>query len=101
MENLYLFFFGCLQLVFILWFTFSVVEKLKRSELLLREILRSANPENSLLTSTDCYLRNQRPAPEPLQDKAPEIRAIAKVEESIGFGSPVTKIKPRNLKNLN
>jgi hypothetical protein len=37
---------GLIQLVFVIWFTFSVVGKLKRSERLLRELLRTANPNH-------------------------------------------------------
>ena len=46
MDNLVTFIFGIIQLAFVLWFTFSVVEKLKRSERLLRELLRNANPDH-------------------------------------------------------
>jgi hypothetical protein len=47
MDNLITLIFGIIQLAFVLWFTFSVVEKLKRSERLLRELLRHANPYHS------------------------------------------------------
>jgi hypothetical protein len=46
MDNLITLICGVIQLVFVLWFTFSVVEKLKRSERLLRELLRTANPNH-------------------------------------------------------
>jgi hypothetical protein len=39
-------FIGLVQLVFILWFTFSVVAKLKRSECYLRELLHTAKPDH-------------------------------------------------------
>jgi hypothetical protein len=46
MDSFITLIFGIIQLIFVLWFTFSVVEKLKRSERLLRELLRTANPNH-------------------------------------------------------
>jgi hypothetical protein len=51
MDNFFTFICGLIQLVFVFWFTFSVIAKLKRSERLLRELLHTANPRHPDFTT--------------------------------------------------
>jgi hypothetical protein len=72
MDNLITIIFGLIQLVFVLWFTFSVVEKLKRSERLLRELLRHANPHHSYFAE----IEPRQPAPPPEPYTAEQIKKV-------------------------
>ena len=81
---------GAIQLAFVLWFTFSVVEKLKRSEQLLRELLRTANPDHP-------EFREPTPPPQPVpvqptaQPKKPYVPYTA---EQIKKTMASRKLKP-------